>query len=770
MTKPSRSLLFLVLPLWVLAACGMDPESGSPVDTTLDLAGVASDCPAGDISQAISEIFPTKKNLRHVATVNCGQIFKDFGKGKQRQAIQKAFKFFEKTLEQNEKGQLLDPDPSVEAKVGELFTAIFAGIGFDLAEIDPTVLADGEYAFGELIPNGAPLITVSGHAGIDDGGGLFGPVSVFIVKIPPAGSEISLSSESHPCPAGVDDSFDCYPLFFDYSVFPESNVNPAVGLQLGQCNVSPSGVEVLLLSPEGFLPEDDAPTGVVCGDVEAEEVTMTGWRSYAWAVLEPISPLFRVTPAIAGKSPIGGRISAFSPVAPADPTSGGEEEVGSISGQVIDSSSESSIQDATVELFTDGGETFVSSTTSNSDGNYFFHELDLSTYVVEVSATGYQSASSGPIELSEESQDAGNVDIGLDPVLIEIGSISGQVTDNSTESSIQDVTVDLFTDSGETLVSSTTTNSNGNYFFDELDLSTYVVEASAAGYQSASSGPVELTEESPDAENVDIGLDPESPANGSIAFTSDRDGIPEIYVMNADGTGQTRLTNNGAYDDQPAWSPDGTKIAFSSIRDGISGIFVMSSDGTGQTRLTNSPAHDSHPTWSPDGAKIAFESNRDNNPEIYVMNADGTGLINLINNPANDSRPAWSPDGTKIAFASDRDGIFGIFVMNSDGTEPTNLIYLGQYEFHPAWSPDGAKIAFENGQSRIDVMNSDGTGGTNLTSAGLDAWPAWSPGTKIAFASNRDGNFEIYVINADGTGETRLVNNPASDFEPAWRP
>ncbi|MGH7567075.1 MAG: carboxypeptidase-like regulatory domain-containing protein [Gemmatimonadota bacterium] len=393
------------------------------MDTALELTGVAADCPAGDISEAIAEIFPTKKNLAHKATITCGQIFKDFGKGKQAHAIQRAFQFFEKTLQQYEADQLLDPDPSVEAKIVDLFAAIFAGLAVGFPDIDPDdlaeIVAEGEYAIGTLRPGGPPLITPSGHAGIGDpGDGLFGPVTAFVFLIGPdeGESELSVSSESHPCPAGVDNSFDCYPLFFDYSVFPESNVNPAVGLQLGQCNVSPGGVEVLLLSPEGFLPEDDAPNGVVCDDVQPEEeIAMTGWRSVAWAVLEPISPLFRVTPAIAGKNPIGGRISAFSPVAPADPESGGEVTLGSISGQVFDSSNDNAaIQGATVELFTNDEE-LVGTTETNSDGNYSFTELELGGYIVQAEAEGYSGASSEPVTLTEENPDAEGVNIGLEP-------------------------------------------------------------------------------------------------------------------------------------------------------------------------------------------------------------------------------------------------------------------------------------------------------------------------------------------------------------------
>src|SRR5262245_45114915 len=117
-----------------------------------------------------------------------------------------------------------------------------------------------------------------------------------------------------------------------------------------------------------------------------------------------------------------------------------------------------------------------------------------------------------------------------------------------------------------------------------------------------------------------------APSAGKIAFTSARDGNYEIYVMNADGAGQTNLTNNAAAADKdPAWSPDGGKIAFVSDRNGRVDIFVMNADGTGVMPLTNDAAIDTSPSWSSDGAKIAFSSNRaGGNIDIYVMNADGS--------------------------------------------------------------------------------------------------------------------------------------------------
>jgi hypothetical protein len=145
--------------------------------------------------------------------------------------------------------------------------------------------------------------------------------------------------------------------------------------------------------------------------------------------------------------------------------------------------------------------------------------------------------------------------------------------------------------------------------------------------------------------HVDIGafeLQAAAPPSCSrIVFMSFRDGNEEIYVMNADGTNQTRLTFNPAQDNFPALSPDGSKIVFASNRDGNEEVYVMNSDGTGQTRLTNSTADDASPSFSPDGSKITFHSFRDGNVEVYTMNVEGTSQTDITNNPASDSGPSW---------------------------------------------------------------------------------------------------------------------------------
>jgi len=261
---------------------------------------------------------------------------------------------------------------------------------------------------------------------------------------------------------------------------------------------------------------------------------------------------------------------------------------------------------------------------------------------------------------------------------------------------------------------------------------------------------------------------------GKIAFASDRDGNFEIYSMDADGGGQTRLTENTAEDFSPAWSPDGTRLAFVSTRDGNSEIYVMNADGTGQTRLTNSPDGDISPVWSPNGSQIGFVSNRDGNDEIYLMNPDGSNQINLTQNPADDSSFAFSPDGATIVFSSTReDNDFEVYAMSAGGKGVVRLTNVAGADVNPTWS--ARQIYFQTNRDQNDEVYSmafNGSGQTRLTnSPELDVDPAQSAdGARICFATARDGNLEIYLMNTDGSGLVRLTNNNAADLQPAIQP
>ncbi|MYE88070.1 hypothetical protein F4X33_03645 [Candidatus Poribacteria bacterium] len=136
-----------------------------------------------------------------------------------------------------------------------------------------------------------------------------------------------------------------------------------------------------------------------------------------------------------------------------------------------------------------------------------------------------------------------------------------------------------------------------------------------------------------------VGVD----AQAQIAFTSDREGNSEIYVMDTDGQNPQRLTDDPAVDHSPSWSPDGKRIAFVSDREGDEDIYVMDIDGGNRRKLTQHRRGDGSPSWSPDGKRIAFAYvGRDGKADIYVMDADGQNPRQLTNNPlAFDYEPAW---------------------------------------------------------------------------------------------------------------------------------
>jgi len=259
-----------------------------------------------------------------------------------------------------------------------------------------------------------------------------------------------------------------------------------------------------------------------------------------------------------------------------------------------------------------------------------------------------------------------------------------------------------------------------------------------------------------------------SPDGRHIAFQryTDAYAVPQIWVMNSDGSGQRQLTRGGSAE-YPRWSPDGTKILFQGqLGNSSDELWVINANGRGRIRLTHSPHHVDVQggSWSPSGNEIVFARSPISLPStaggIYVVGADGRGLKQLRPAPNHGAielqSPTWSPDGSKIAYVRNGPSI-EIRTMNADGTKPQRL--AGPVYGPPAWSPNSIQIAFTY-YTGVTVINAGGTRlhRTNAKQVGPDL--AWSPdGSQIAFAAGA----RVAVMSATG-GRIRHITVRKTGF------
>ena len=316
--------------------------------------------------------------------------------------------------------------------------------------------------------------------------------------------------------------------------------------------------------------------------------------------------------------------------------------------------------------------------------------------------------------------------------------------------------------------------------------------------------------------------------NGKIVFQSTQGGdgfMSDIYVMDADGKHQTRLTDDVSDDVSAVWSPQGDRIAFLSARRGNGyELYLMNADGSNQH-----PLRDASPVvpfdgveWSPDGTRLAYGDGADvwvvaaagSDPavnvsvnkatgsfdrepswspnggqlvvrnftvcggcsDLYVVNSfDGGGRYQLSTGPGFDASPRWSPAGNVVAYEADRNGR-GIYVTAADGTGAEAQVSGAVGSSGGAvWSPDGTRLAFKSSSSNVYAVNSDGSGLTLLSDVPADGGSTifWSPdGTKVGFHGSVANFVDIFVVGADGTAR-RAVNYTKSrrddEFAASWQ-
>ena len=265
----------------------------------------------------------------------------------------------------------------------------------------------------------------------------------------------------------------------------------------------------------------------------------------------------------------------------------------------------------------------------------------------------------------------------------------------------------------------------------------------------------------------------------TVVYTALRPNDWDICRFESAGKPARRLTSGPGLDYNPAISPDGRWLVFCSERNGNPDLFLVDLKNPGTPRLLlGGAAMEDAPTFSPDGRQLAFVSTREGNADIYVVAFDSRKKLsyaqakNLTGHSRGDFNPAFSPDGKWIAFASDRDGYKAseIYLMKSDGSQVSRLTRSAGWDGSPAWARDGKTIYFyseRDGKPRVYRINRDGTAPSPLTPKGAPALsPAVSAKGRVAFAILRKGKWRIESMAADGSG-LRVESSGDSDY---WAP
>jgi TolB protein len=278
-----------------------------------------------------------------------------------------------------------------------------------------------------------------------------------------------------------------------------------------------------------------------------------------------------------------------------------------------------------------------------------------------------------------------------------------------------------------------------------------------------------------------------------LLVTMVRTGDTEIFLVDPDTGDAKNLTRSPKSEERyPCWSPNGKRIAFISDRDGPPNLYVMDADGANVRRLFSTPAVCYMPSWAGDHIAFGLHAQK---AEMATIRPDGTDLKIL----GEGHDPCLAPDGRRIAYTGHAPGGVTVFVMNADGSDKRQLVKAVNPHgaVFPSWSPDGKQIVYsgEVGAAlELFVVNADGTGVRQLTNFGQICTPAaWSPDgkwisfrrTDEAYWRDKDKMAAVYrdrpadkrpvwVIRPDGTGahviECLRFQCAMDGSRAAWKP
>jgi Tol biopolymer transport system component len=276
-------------------------------------------------------------------------------------------------------------------------------------------------------------------------------------------------------------------------------------------------------------------------------------------------------------------------------------------------------------------------------------------------------------------------------------------------------------------------------------------------------------------------VEAQSGPGGEILFQSDREGPTRLFIIDVATKAQRRVGSAGNWmDEEPAWSRDGRRIAFSSTRGGNNNfdIWVMDADGSNLTRLTDHPAPEQDPIWAHDDKSLFFTGKRDGHGQIYRVWIAGKRVERITESPAQALMPAASADGRYLAYAAQVDS-FQLFLLDFT-TGVARQITVGDGACRPSFAPDSQEIAFvrlgEGQPSHLEAVREEGPRVVRKDSRVWSYYPDYSPdGRYLAFSvspehhEGEDWDLALMDLQKPGAVVT-LTSGRGNDRYPDWRP